>query len=67
MSGLESLGDVRGKRVLVRSDLNVPLAGTTITDRPGPEMMAELRLDEQMSSWKEFILECHARAKRSRT
>ncbi|MEZ4808481.1 MAG: glycosyltransferase [Flavobacteriales bacterium] len=42
-------------------------AGTTITDRPGPEMMAELRLDEQMSSWKEFILECHARAKRSRT
>ena len=32
MSGLESLGDVRGKRVLVRSDLNVPLAGTTITD-----------------------------------
>jgi len=32
MSGLESLGDVRGKRVLVRSDLNVPLKGTTITD-----------------------------------
>ncbi|MFT3871735.1 MAG: phosphoglycerate kinase [Nocardioides sp.] len=32
MSGLESLGDLRGKRVLVRSDLNVPLAGTTITD-----------------------------------
>ncbi len=26
------LGDVRGKRVLVRSDLNVPLDGTTITD-----------------------------------
>ena len=24
--------DVRGKRVLVRSDLNVPLDGTTITD-----------------------------------
>ncbi|MFC6155016.1 phosphoglycerate kinase [Nocardioides yefusunii] len=32
MSTLESLGDVRGKRVLVRSDLNVPLDGTTITD-----------------------------------
>ena len=32
MSGLDSLGDVRGKRVLVRSDLNVPLDGTTITD-----------------------------------
>jgi phosphoglycerate kinase len=27
-----SLGDVRGKRVLVRSDLNVPLDGTRITD-----------------------------------
>ncbi|MDP2775397.1 MAG: phosphoglycerate kinase, partial [Nocardioides sp.] len=32
MSDLASLGDVRGKRVLVRSDLNVPLAGSTITD-----------------------------------
>ncbi len=32
MAGIESLGDVRGKRVLVRSDLNVPLDGTTITD-----------------------------------
>jgi len=32
VSGLEPLGDLRGKRVLVRSDLNVPLAGTTITD-----------------------------------
>ena len=32
MSTIESLGDVRGKRVLVRSDLNVPLDGTTITD-----------------------------------
>src|SRR4029078_2996876 len=32
MGALASLGDVRGKRVLVRSDLNVPLDGTTITD-----------------------------------
>ena len=32
MSDLGSLGDVRGKRVLVRSDLNVPLDGATITD-----------------------------------
>lgn len=30
--GLDRLGDVRGKRVLVRSDLNVPLDGSTITD-----------------------------------
>lgn len=32
MAGLASLGDLRGKRVLVRSDLNVPLDGTKITD-----------------------------------
>jgi phosphoglycerate kinase len=29
---IDDLGEVRGKRVLVRSDLNVPLDGTTITD-----------------------------------
>lgn len=32
MNSIESLGDLRGKRVLVRSDLNVPLDGSTITD-----------------------------------
>lgn len=32
MSDLATLGDLRGKRVLVRSDLNVPLAGSVITD-----------------------------------
>ncbi|WP_240759128.1 phosphoglycerate kinase, partial [Phytoactinopolyspora endophytica] len=32
MSTIESLGDLKGKRVLVRSDLNVPLDGDTITD-----------------------------------
>ncbi|MBE7324369.1 phosphoglycerate kinase [Nocardioides sp. Y6] len=32
MNTIESLGDLRGKRVLVRSDLNVPLDGSTITD-----------------------------------
>jgi len=31
-SRLESLGELRGRRVLVRSDLNVPLDGSTITD-----------------------------------
>ncbi len=31
-SALAALGDLRGKRVLVRSDLNVPLDGRTITD-----------------------------------
>ncbi len=32
MRTIDDLGDVRGLRVLVRSDLNVPLDGTTITD-----------------------------------
>ena len=32
MKTIGDLGDLRGKRVLVRSDLNVPLDGTTITD-----------------------------------
>ena len=32
MSLLDKLGDIRGKRVLVRSDLNVPLDGSRITD-----------------------------------
>ncbi len=29
---IDALGDLRGKRVLVRSDLNVPLDGEKITD-----------------------------------
>ena len=32
MGEYDGLGDVAGKRVLVRSDLNVPLDGSTITD-----------------------------------
>src|SRR3954451_24873263 len=32
LPGVTSLGDVSGKRVLVRADLNVPLDGETITD-----------------------------------
>ena len=32
MKTVDDLGDLRGKRVLVRSDLNVPLDGATITD-----------------------------------
>src|SRR5690606_31636854 len=31
MKTIDTLGDLRGKRVLVRSDFNVPLDGTTIT------------------------------------
>ena len=32
MQTIDDLGDLRGRRVLVRSDLNVPLDGSTITD-----------------------------------
>ena len=32
MRGIDELGDLRGQRVLLRSDLNVPLDGETITD-----------------------------------
>ncbi|MGZ5374750.1 MAG: phosphoglycerate kinase, partial [Aeromicrobium sp.] len=32
MKTVSDLGDLRGKRVLVRSDLNVPLDGSVITD-----------------------------------
>lgn len=32
MKTLKDLGDLQGKRVLVRADFNVPLNGTTITD-----------------------------------
>ena len=32
MKTIDDLGDLRGKRVLVRSDFNVPLDGSTITD-----------------------------------
>ncbi|RBP98011.1 phosphoglycerate kinase [Bifidobacterium aemilianum] len=32
MKTLKDLGDLKGKRVLVRADFNVPLKGTTITD-----------------------------------
>ncbi|MBC7297920.1 MAG: phosphoglycerate kinase, partial [Demequina sp.] len=32
MKTIDSLGDLTGKKVLVRSDLNVPLDGATITD-----------------------------------
>ncbi|TXL63166.1 phosphoglycerate kinase [Aeromicrobium terrae] len=32
MKTIDDLGDLRGRRVLVRSDLNAPLEGSTITD-----------------------------------
>ena len=32
LAGIASLGDLRGKRVLIRSDLNVPFSGNEISD-----------------------------------
>jgi len=32
LPGIDALGDLDGKRVLVRADLNVPLDGSRITD-----------------------------------
>lgn len=49
MKTLEDLGDLKGKRVLVRADFNVPLDGTTITDdgriRAALPTITELRKD----------------------
>ena len=37
MKTLKDLGDLKGKRVLMRDDFNVPLDGTTITDDGHPD------------------------------
>lgn len=52
LPGILSLGDVRGRRVLVRSDLNVPLDATTITD--------DGRIRASAPTWRE-LLEAGAR------
>jgi len=52
LAGIESLGDLRGRRVLVRSDLNVPLDGGTITD--------DGRIRASLPTWRD-LLEAGAR------
>jgi phosphoglycerate kinase len=51
MSSLDSLGDLRGKRVLVRSDLNVPLDYTT---GGTPEITDDGRLRASVPTIKEL-------------
>ena len=45
MSRIDDLGDLRGMRVLVRSDLNVPLEADVITDD------GRAALAEQQRQW----------------
>jgi len=49
---MDDLGDLTGRRVLVRSDLNVPLDGTTITD--------DGRIRASLPTWQR-LLEAGAR------
>lgn len=44
---LEDLGDVSGRRVLVRSDLNVPLDGDKITD--------DFRIQQSVETWRWLV------------
>ena len=52
MKSVADLGDLRGRRVLVRCDLNVPLDGSTITDdgriRASVPTLTQLREEEWM-------------------
>lgn len=47
MRTIEDLGDLKGRRVLVRSDLNVPLDGKTITD--------DGRIRASLPTWKKLL------------
>ena len=45
--GIDSLGDLNGRSILVRSDLNVPLDGTTITD--------DGRIKASLPTWQRLL------------
>lgn len=47
MRTIDDLGDLKGRRVLVRSDLNVPLDGKTITD--------DGRIRASLPTWKRLL------------
>jgi phosphoglycerate kinase len=53
---IDDLGDLAGRRVLVRSDLNVPLDGTTITD--DGRIRASLPTVERLSSAGARVVVC---------
>jgi len=58
MKTIDTLGDLRGKRVLVRSDFNVPLDGTTITD-DGRIRAALPTLTELLDGGAKVIITAH--------
>ncbi|QDB79312.1 phosphoglycerate kinase [Georgenia sp. 311] len=58
MKTIDTLGDLRGKRVLVRSDFNVPLDGTTITD-DGRIRAALPTLTELLDAGAKVIITAH--------
>ena len=47
LPGIDSLGDLTGKKVLVRSDLNVPLDGGRITD--------DARIRASLPTWQQLL------------
>ena len=58
MKTLKDLGDLKGKRVLVRADFNVPLDGTTITDE-GRIKAALPTIEELRKDGAKVILMAH--------
>lgn len=58
MKDIASLGDLRGKRVLVRSDLNVPLDGDKITD-DGRIRASLPTIEELMAAGAKVVVMAH--------
>ena len=58
LPGVDTLGDVEGKRVLVRCDLNVPLDGSTITD-DGRIRASIPQLTELLAAGARLVIAAH--------
>jgi phosphoglycerate kinase len=56
MRTVDELGDLRGKRVLIRSDLNVPLDGSRITD--DGRIRASLPMIQQLAAGGARVVVC---------
>ena len=51
--GIEALGDLRGRTVLVRSDLNVPLDGSRITDDGQILVDKSRKFQKELGQWSD--------------